>query len=87
MHVALMSQNWVCCEQEVKKSNTLRSQLDAYKRQTQELQSKMSDETKRADKAEFESKRLGEKMTALQREKEVCRFCFRYFCHYFSWWL
>ena len=42
-----------------------------YKRQVQELQMKTSDETKRADKAEFEAKRIQEKMTSLQREKEV----------------
>ena len=50
---------------------TVKSQLDLYKRQVQELQSKYSEETKRADKAEFESKRSGEKMQTLTREKEV----------------
>ena len=49
----------------------MRSQLDVYKRQVQELQMKSIDETKRADKAEFETKRLQEKMASLQREKEV----------------
>ena len=43
-----------------------------YKRQVQELQMKTSEETKRADKAEFEGKRAQEKMSSLQREKEVC---------------
>ena len=42
-----------------------------YKRQVHELQSKMSDETKRADKADFECKRAQEKLMAVQREKEV----------------
>lgn len=42
-----------------------------YKRQVHELQNKMSDETKRADKADFECKRAQEKLAALQREKEV----------------
>ena len=31
---------------------------------------KSTEEIRRADKAEFESKRIQEKMTALQREKE-----------------
>ena len=42
-----------------------------YKRQVHELQNKLSEETKRADKADFEAKRSQEKMTTLQREKEV----------------
>ena len=42
-----------------------------YKRQVQDLQSKVADETKRADKVEFETKRSQEKISALQREKEV----------------
>lgn len=42
-----------------------------YKRQVHEIQNKLYDETKRADKADFEGKRAVEKMTTLQREKEV----------------
>ncbi|XP_013415210.1 protein Hook homolog 3 isoform X2 [Lingula anatina] len=57
-------------EEEVRKSTSLKTQLDAYKRQVQELQIKSSEETKRADKAEFEAKRTQEKMASLQREKE-----------------
>lgn len=49
----------------------MKSQLELYKRQVQELHIKVSDETKRGDKAEFEAKRINEKMAALQREKEV----------------
>ena len=58
-------------QQEVRKSGTYKSQLEMYKRQVQELQMKTSEETKRADKAEFEGKRAQEKMSSLQREKEV----------------
>ena len=50
---------------------SLRTQVEAYKRQVQELQTKVTEEIKRADKAEFEVKRNQEKMTALQTEKEV----------------
>ena len=35
------------------------------------MQMKITEETKRADKAEFETKRLNEKLVSLQREKEV----------------
>nr|XP_022318582.1 protein Hook homolog 3-like [Crassostrea virginica] len=57
-------------EEELRKSNTVKQQLEMYKRQVHELQSKMSDETKRADKADFECKRAQEKLVAVQREKE-----------------
>ena len=57
--------------QENRKLQLLRSQLDMYKRQVQEGQMKMADETKRGDKAEFELKRQQEKMVGLQKEKEV----------------
>ena len=63
-------------EEEVKKAQSFRSQLEMYKRQTQELQTKISAETKRADKAEFEFKRTQEKMSSVQREKEVCSLYF-----------
>lgn len=57
--------------QELRKSTAVKQQLEMYKRQVHELQSKMSDETKRADKADFECKRAQEKLVAVQREKEV----------------
>ncbi|KAK2189347.1 hypothetical protein NP493_109g07060 [Ridgeia piscesae] len=57
-------------EEENRKLHLLKSQLDMYKRQVQEGQMKMADETKRGDKAEFELKRQQEKMVGLQKEKE-----------------
>ena len=62
----------VCNEQDVKKSGMLKTQLEAYKRQVQDLQLKSTDETKRADKAEFEGKRYQEKAAVLALDKEVC---------------
>jgi len=57
--------------QEVKKASLLRTQLDAYKRQVQDLQLKTTEETKRADKAEFEAQRHQEKAAVLTVDKEV----------------
>ena len=57
--------------QELRRSATLKQQLEVYKRQGMEQQSKLTEETKRADKAEFEAKRLQDKVSTLQREKEV----------------
>ena len=56
---------------ETRKGQLMKTQLEMYKRQVQEFQIKMSEETKRADKAEFENTRQQEKMGMLQREKEV----------------
>jgi len=55
----------------VKKSGVVKTQLEAYKRQVQDLQLKSTDETKRADKAEFEAKRHQEKAAVLALDKEV----------------
>ncbi|CAH1243525.1 protein Hook homolog isoform X1 [Branchiostoma lanceolatum] len=63
-------QQTVELEEELRKANTLRSQLDMYKRQVQELHGKVSEETKRADKAEFELKRSTEKLDTVQKEKQ-----------------
>ena len=57
--------------QENRKLHVMKTQLEMYKRQLQELQMKTADEMKRADKAEFEMKRQQEKMLGLQKEKEV----------------
>ncbi|GBM65833.1 Protein Hook [Araneus ventricosus] len=48
----------------------MKSQVDMYKKQVQEMQSRLSEETKRADKAEFEHKRALEKLTSVQQERE-----------------
>lgn len=62
--------NTVSLEDELKKANAARAQLETYKRQVQELHNKLSEESKRADKLAFEMKRLEEKYEALIKEKE-----------------
>ncbi|KFV74335.1 Protein Hook 1, partial [Struthio camelus australis] len=62
--------NTVSLEEELKKANAARAQLETYKRQVQELHNKLSEESKRADKLAFEMKRLEEKHEALIKEKE-----------------
>ncbi|XP_054690521.1 protein Hook homolog 1 isoform X2 [Grus americana] len=62
--------NTVSLEDELKKANAARAQLETYKRQVQELHNKLSEESKRADKLAFEMKRLEEKHEALIKEKE-----------------
>ncbi|XP_070564437.1 protein Hook homolog 3-like isoform X1 [Ptychodera flava] len=56
-------------EEEVKKSGALRSQIENYKKQVHELHAQLTEETKRADKAEFEQTRLQEKCEQLYREQ------------------
>lgn len=57
--------------QELKKSGTWKPQLELYKKQIAELHQRLSEETKRADKNDFECKNMQEKLSAVQREKEV----------------
>nr|XP_054369194.1 protein Hook homolog 1 [Mirounga angustirostris] len=62
--------NTVSLEEELKKANAARTQLETYKRQVQDLHNKLSSESKRADTLAFEMKRLEEKHEALLKEKE-----------------
>ncbi|TFK10141.1 glycine receptor subunit alpha-1 [Platysternon megacephalum] len=62
--------NTVSLEEELKKANAARAQLETYKRQVQELHNRLSEESKRADTLAFELKRLEEKHEALFKEKE-----------------
>lgn len=57
-------------EEEQRKTGTLRTQLDAYKRQMGELEAKLNIEVKRADKAEFDSRRLAEKTETLNADRD-----------------
>ncbi|KAI5615706.1 protein Hook-like 3 [Silurus asotus] len=66
-------QNTVSLEEELRKANATRTQLETYKRQVVELQNRLSEESKKADKMEFECKRLKEKVDSLQKEKDRMR--------------
>ncbi|KAL0271024.1 UNVERIFIED_CONTAM: hypothetical protein PYX00_008269 [Menopon gallinae] len=57
-------------EEEVKRLGTWKSQVEMYKKQISELLHKLNEETKRADKMEFDSKKSQDKILALTREKE-----------------
>ncbi|XP_049514774.1 protein Hook homolog 3-like isoform X2 [Dermacentor silvarum] len=57
-------------EEDVKKMAAFKSQADLYKKQTQELRLQLADETRKANRAEFEAKKLHEKLASLQTEKE-----------------
>lgn len=66
-------QNTVSLEEELRKANTARAQMENYRRQVVELQNKLSEESKKADKMEFEYKRMREKVDSLQKEKDRMR--------------
>ncbi|XP_071799501.1 protein Hook homolog 3-like isoform X1 [Asterias amurensis] len=66
-------QNTVELEEELKKASALKSQLENYKRQVHELHAKVSEETRRADKADFEGKRQLERVGQMQTELERLR--------------
>ncbi|XP_022087313.1 protein Hook homolog 3-like isoform X2 [Acanthaster planci] len=60
-------------EEELKKASALKSQLENYKRQVHELHAKVSEETRRADRADFELQRHSEKVLQCQAEIERLR--------------
>ncbi|XP_077306725.1 protein Hook homolog 1 [Lithobates pipiens] len=62
--------NTVSLEEDLKKANAARNQLETYKRQVQDLHTKLSMESKRADTLAFELTKLHEKQDALVKEKE-----------------
>ncbi|XP_013889241.1 protein Hook homolog 2 isoform X1 [Austrofundulus limnaeus] len=57
-------------EEELRRANAVRSQLDTYKRQAHELHTKHSAEAMKAEKWQFEFKNLYDKFDALLKEKE-----------------
>uniref|UniRef100_A0A665UAF2 Calponin-homology (CH) domain-containing protein n=1 Tax=Echeneis naucrates TaxID=173247 RepID=A0A665UAF2_ECHNA len=63
-------QNTVSLEEELRKANAARAQLETYKRQVQELHRKLSEESRRADHLAFEMKKLEEKHDTVMKEKE-----------------
>ncbi|XP_047228805.1 protein Hook homolog 3 isoform X2 [Girardinichthys multiradiatus] len=71
-NTVLMQTN-VSLEEELRKANATKGQLETYKRQVVELQNRLSEESKKADKMEFEYKRLKEKVDSLQKEKDRMR--------------
>ncbi|XP_072311372.1 protein Hook homolog 3 isoform X3 [Eucyclogobius newberryi] len=69
----VLMQTTVGLEEELRKANAAKGQLETYKRQVVELQNRLSEESKKADKMEFEYKRLKEKVDSLQKEKDRMR--------------
>lgn len=57
-------------EEELRKANAGRAQLETHKRQVRELHSKHSEEALKAEKWQFEYRNLKEKFEALVKEKE-----------------
>lgn len=62
----------------MKKSAAWKTQVEVYKKQIAELHSKYNEETKRADKCEFDYKKANEQLKAVTREKEVT-YCILHF--------
>ncbi|CAM4331730.1 unnamed protein product [Leuciscus chuanchicus] len=57
-------------EEEQRRANTIRSQLDSYKRQAHEMSAKHSAEAMKAEKWQFEYKNLNDKYETLLKERE-----------------
>ncbi|XP_057673031.1 protein Hook homolog 2-like isoform X1 [Corythoichthys intestinalis] len=57
-------------EEELRRANVFRAQLDTYKKQAHELSAKHQAEAMKAEKWQFEYKNLNDKYNALKEEKE-----------------
>ncbi|OQR79030.1 protein Hook3-like [Tropilaelaps mercedesae] len=57
-------------EEELSRTATLRAQIEVYKKETHSLHERLTEETERADRAEFEKRRAEEKFLALNTEKD-----------------
>ncbi|XP_022656926.1 protein Hook homolog 3-like isoform X3 [Varroa destructor] len=57
-------------EEELSRTATLKTQIEVYKKETHSLHERLTEETERADRAEFEKRRFEEKLTALTAEKD-----------------
>ncbi|KAK2569947.1 Protein Hook-like protein [Acropora cervicornis] len=60
-------------QEDLRKANALKTQVDTYKKQVHQLQIQVSDLQRRADKAEFEARKSKEKLTNLDGENERLR--------------
>jgi len=60
-------------QEDLRKANSLKSQVDTYKKQVHQLQIQVSDLQRRADKAEFDAKKSKEKLSNLEGENERLR--------------
>lgn len=58
-------------EENLKKNSTLKSQVELYKKEIEELHGKLDAEMMKSVKIEFELSNIGSKCTALQREKDT----------------
>ena len=68
-NTTLMQSN-IDLEEDIKKAGNWKPQMDKYKKQITEVQDKMDAETKRADKSEFETKKLLERLEAISVERD-----------------
>lgn len=59
-----------CLFQELSRTATLRAQIEVYKKETHSLHERLTEETERADRAEFERRRFEEKFSTLAAEKD-----------------
>lgn len=55
---------------ELARTATMRTQIEVYKKETHSLHERLTEETERADRAEFEKRRAEEKFSALTAEKD-----------------
>ncbi|XP_057300171.1 protein Hook homolog 3-like [Hydractinia symbiolongicarpus] len=63
-------QQTISLEEDSKKANTLKAQVDLYKTQIHDLHNKLLDTEKRCDKAEFDATRAKDKLQTMEAENQ-----------------
>uniref|UniRef100_A0A1I7VBQ4 HOOK domain-containing protein n=1 Tax=Loa loa TaxID=7209 RepID=A0A1I7VBQ4_LOALO len=63
----------IALEDEQRKNGVLKTQIESLRLENSELEARLNDEIRRADKAEFEFKQLNERIDEIEKEKEHLR--------------
>jgi len=64
-------QQTISLEEDSKRANTLKGQVELYKTQMSDLHTKMMEIEKKYDKAEYDAQRSKEKLLSIEAENEV----------------
>uniref|UniRef100_A0A0R3RYZ5 Protein hook n=1 Tax=Elaeophora elaphi TaxID=1147741 RepID=A0A0R3RYZ5_9BILA len=71
--VATYMKSVIALEDEQRKNGVLKTQIESLRLENSELGTRMNDEIRRADKAEFEFKQLNERINEIEKENEYLR--------------
>ncbi|KAM3718682.1 Protein Hook [Dirofilaria immitis] len=71
--VATYMKSVIALEDEQRKNGVLKTQIESLRLENSDLEARLNDEIRRADKTEFECKQLNERINEIEKEKEHLR--------------